>query len=147
MRNILTSILLLFCFSLNAQISIDHIDRMRIVDRHLKTMINMVIEIDTLTADRIRLDSQVKSLLRNISEKEENEKRQVDIIEELRDENYSLVDSVNYYKIEAVTKGYEVRILTLNDSNKELKSINRKKDIVIGSLLTILGVVTGVTVF
>lgn len=115
---------------------------LRVIDRHLKTMVNMHFEIDTLSAERMRLKTEIKLLLATVDNKDDKIGEQLDIIDGLQIREAELVDTANYYKI--LDYGNGVHIADLNNlvitplrvENKSLKKENK-------ILTWAIGVLTG----
>lgn len=114
----------------------------RIIDRHLKSMINMHFEIDILTQERERLKREIGILINTVKFKDDKINTVLDDNSVLRERESDLVDSINYYKISDFGKG--VHITDLNNLviipvTKENKSLSREN----GWLKFLIGVSVG----
>ena len=102
----------------------------------------MHFEIDTLTAERQRLKTQIDLLLLTVENKDDKIEEQLDIIDGLREREAELLDTANYYKILDYGNGVHIAdlnnlvIIPLKDENQGLRKENK-------ILTWVIGVLTG----
>ena len=122
----------------------------RIIDRHLKSMINMHFEIDTLTQERERLKREVDILINTVKFKDDKINAVLDDNSALRERESYLLDSLNYYKIADFGKGVHIAdlnnlvIIPMTKDNKSLKRENGWLKVLIG---VAVGAGLGIAVF
>ena len=97
--------------------------RKRTIDRHLKTMINLHMEIDS--ADQVikEMNEFIDQLLNDIDVQKDEIEAGINKNIDLQLENDALIDSVNYHKVDAY--GQRWKNLHLEEYNDDLKKENR----------------------
>lgn len=154
MRYILIIIFTCFLIPGNGQgiskeVILDAIDG-RNVDRHLKTLINMIHEVNELTTSNERFTFGMELLETRVNDQERQLNHQNGVILDYRDREISLVDSLNHYKM--LEYGGRIRIndittlvvYPLEDRVGSLETENKILTWVIGVLVGLAG---GILIF
>jgi len=159
MKNKLIGLLMLLALSsscvaqgLTKQVILDAMEG-RNVDRHLKTMINMVAEIDELSAQNETYRLRSKLLENRVNAQEGEISHQSGVISTLQEAEAEAIDSLNAYKVTSYGQSIQINdliTLVIEPMKEDAKRQRRRetwKDIIIGFLLTTLGGFAGAIIF
>lgn len=120
-------------------------EKARSVDRHMKTMINMIHEIDFLESQNKNYETGFKLLDQKMIAQAKEIGYLNNSVMFYKEREEELVDTANYYKVKNLAS--EFKVVGLNDRIENLEKSNNKKDWIIIGLNTAAGILLGALIF